>query len=551
MEGTHPSTYLNRSVRLAATIRHLKPRQAYFRLYYRVLRRALLRRSATTRGDIVRRVWKQPWAAPAFGRAVHVDGRFEALGEAADVTTAADWNHPERSRLWTYNLHYLDDLGAQGADLLRQGFLIQQWIEQNPAYVGAGWEPYPLSLRLVNLVKWCSRHDPSRPDWLASIASQAAALAAQIEYHILANHLFANGKALIFVGAFFGGRAGEDWLAKGLRIIDSEIDEQFLDDGGHFERSPMYHAALLWDVCDLINLAQRSGLGVLSNRVAKWREVVVRGLSWLDTMSHPDGRIAFFNDAAFDIAPELADVAGYAMTLGLSREAYDRVGVAQHLASTGYVATSIPQHGKLILDVGEVGPDYQPGHAHADTLSFELSLFGQRVLVNSGISSYTESAERTHQRSTAAHNTVTVDGQDSSEVWAAFRVGRRARPFGFHVQESPGSLVVSCAHDGYRRLSRDVVHRRTWTLTGNSLRIADRIGGSFSEAVAHFHLHPAVRMINDGVIKVADRPIRWRLEDGTALISDTLWHPTFGASQPNKSIEIRFTGRELVTTFDW
>ena len=79
-----------------------------------------------------------------------------------------------------------------------------------------------------------------------------------------------------------------------------------------------------------------------------------------------------------------------------------------------------------LLDVAPVGPDYLPGHAHADTLSFELSLFGQRVLVNSGTSQYEAGPERSRQRGTAAHNTVIVDGHDSSEVWAGFRVARRA-----------------------------------------------------------------------------------------------------------------------------
>ncbi|MEN9780004.1 MAG: hypothetical protein RL014_1152 [Pseudomonadota bacterium] len=81
-----------------------------------------------------------------------------------------------------------------------------------------------------------------------------------------------------------------------------------------------------------------------------------------------------------------------------------------------------------LLDVAPVGPDYLPGHAHADTLSFELSVGAQRVLVNSGTSCYGSSAERLRQRGTAAHNTVVVNGQDSSEVWGGFRVARRPLP---------------------------------------------------------------------------------------------------------------------------
>src|SRR5690606_4780416 len=111
-----------------------------------------------------------------------------------------------------------------------------------------------------------------------------------------------------------------------------------------------------------------------------------------------------------------------------------------------------------------VGPDYLPGHAHADTLSFELSLFGQRVLVNSGTSCYGHGSERIRQRGTTAHNTVVVDGADSSEVWSGFRVARRARAINPEVHDHQG-LEASCSHDGYHRLPGRVTHHRRWRLT--------------------------------------------------------------------------------------
>ena len=63
---------------------------------------------------------------------------------------------------------------------------------------------------------------------------------------------------------------------------------------------------------------------------------------------------------------------------------------------------------------------------HADNLSFEWSLGEQRVLVNSGTSLYGVSSERHRQRKTKSHNTVEIDGFDSSEIWSGFRVARRA-----------------------------------------------------------------------------------------------------------------------------
>ncbi|MDF5922205.1 hypothetical protein P4133_31300 [Pseudomonas aeruginosa] len=85
----------------------------------------------------------------------------------------------------------------------------------------------------------------------------------------------------------------------------------------------MYHATLLWDMCDLVNLSTRSGLPDLAERLPQWREVVVQGLKWLRSMQHPDGRISFFNDAAFGIAPEYEDIAAYAKRLDISPPAHE------------------------------------------------------------------------------------------------------------------------------------------------------------------------------------------------------------------------------------
>ena len=83
----------------------------------------------------------------------------------------------------------------------------------------------------------------------------------------------------------------------------------------------------------------------------------------------------------------------------------------------------------IIADVADIGPDYIPGHGHADVLSFELSLFGKRVIVNSGISTYELSEDRYKQRSTELHSTITIDNKNSSEVWGGFRVANRAKVF--------------------------------------------------------------------------------------------------------------------------
>ncbi len=270
-------------------------------------------------------------------------------------------------------------------------------------------------------------------------------------------------------------------------------------------------------------------------------------------MSHPDGEIAFFNDAAFNMAAKLAQLEAYARRLGLENRE-DIAGPVIALRDSGYVRVTLGEMVAL-LDVAAVGPDYQPGHAHADTLSLELSLFGRRVLVNSGTSQYGLGPERSRQRSTAAHNTLEVDGQDSSEVWAGFRVARRARPFGLEIDETAEGIHVSCAHDGYKRLPGRVVHRREWNFEGQSLQVTDRVEGRFINAVARFHIHPSVKIEDhggNGVLLLPDnKRVGWHVEGAEARVVPSRFHPEFGLSIPNACIEVTAAGPVFTTTFAW
>ncbi len=221
-------------------------------------------------------------------------------------------------------------------------------------------------------------------------------------------------------------------------------------------------------------------------------------LHWLQGMTHPDGQIALFNDAAFGIAPDLAALQAYAARLDIAVPLQQANGGGLiHFADSGYVRL---EQGSAVafLDVAPVGPDYLPGHAHADTLSFELSVFGQRVVVNGGTSCYGVGPQRLRERATAAHSTVEVAGESSSEVWGGFRVARRARPFDLVARAQADHLVVGCSHDGYGRLPGRPVHRREWRMEAAGLTVSDSVKGGNHAAVARFILHPLTRVNSKG-----------------------------------------------------
>lgn len=525
--------------RLVHTVRHLRPVQWYGRL------RVRLHRSAPDLAPPppLRTVAAAGWT-PAPARAASLTGpaAFHLLNRARIVDTAADWDDPRDAKLLRYNLHYFDDLNAHDAAARADWHraLIARWIDENPPGQGTGWEPYPVSLRIVNWVKWLLRGGQADAGLQLSLAVQARWLARRIEHHLQGNHLLANAKALIFAGLVFEGAEARDWYDAGADLFTRELDEQLLADGGHYERSPMYHLLVLEDVLDLINLHQAYG------RVPPpaWAKDAARMLAWSQVMRHPDGRIPFFNDAAFGIALEPEQLDGYARDLGIDD------APVQTLDASGYVRLTAGD-AVLLADIAPVGPDHLPAHAHADTLSFELSLHGRRVIVNGGTSEYGTGVERQRQRSTAAHATVVIDGENSSDVWSGFRVGRRARVVHAASGRSGDAATAEGAHDGYTHLTGRPVHRRRWTLRAGGLEVADEVTGAGTHTVSViFPLGPGLRAaaVDGSTIEVTDDTtgdgvLRLRAGHGAVAHAESCtWHPQFGVAAPAWRIRLELTG---------
>lgn len=529
--------------RLYHTLKYLKPIQLTNRISRR-LSKVKFKGSFTLRNDIANN-WQ---SVPLLPSCYQSDGQFKFL----NVTdTVSDWNDETKAKLWLYNLHYFDDLNQTDWQDRTEihTHLINTWIEQNPLMEGNGWEPYTISLRSVNWIKWFLAGNDPKDIWLSSLSLQVQALEQQLEYHLLGNHLFANAKALVFAGCYFKGELASLWLKRGLSILDREVAEQILADGGNFELTPMYHNTILADMIDMYQLSLVYPELIPEKARSYWGITIEKMFEWADVMQHPDGDVSFFNDSAFGVAPKLSVLRRYAEQLNIPTQSRSDSKVS-HLEQSGYVVVN-DQINKLIIDAAKVGPDYIPGHAHADTLSFELSIDGHRVFVNSGTSVYGLGPERLRQRKTEAHNTVTVDDKDSSEVWSGFRVARRAYPTKPVIAESQNAITVECSHDGYMRLPGKVIHTRKWQIEPNQLHILDRLSGSFNCAQAHYYLHPDVRVEASN----RDDHLTLRLPTGTQYkvvvvgaeieVLDSTWHPEFGMSIDNKKLVLTFQQDEI------
>lgn len=487
--------------------------------------------------------------------------RFIFLNEPGQLDEIG-WDGPQREELWRYHQHYFDDLNAIDAPA-RQAWhaaLIDDWIIHNPPGSGVGWEPYPLSLRVVNWIKWSLGGATLSSAALHSLAVQVRWLTGRLEIHLLGNHLFVNAKALVFAGFFFQGKEADAWLEKGLRRLAREVSEQILPDGGHFERSTLYHALVLEDMLDLCNVAHCFAARLNPDQVAQvsdWRYRARAMYAWLQAMCHPDGEIGLFNDAAFDIAPSTTELSAYAQRLLTALQPSPDQALL-HLQQSGYVRLANKQ-AVALLDVAPIGPDYLPGHAHADTLTFELSVGRQRVLVNSGTSCYGVNAERLRQRGTAAHNTVVINKQNSSEVWSGFRVARRAYPVDLHIRyEADRALSeVGCAHTGYYWLPGKPAHRRTWRMDPDGFTVSDRVDGPHQDAEARFHFHPDVQVRiepnnKQGIARLpSGAVVTWCINHGEGRLEPSAWHPGFGMALSTWCLAVRLQQGIGAVRFDW
>lgn len=465
-----------------------------------------------------------------------------------------DWASASMSKLWRYNLHYFDYVNDGSRSEQSAGKLITSWIEHNPTDTEDAWEPYTVSLRIVNWIKFFlkTRLTAKLPDqWLDSLYQQAFWLEQNIEHHILANHYLKNGKALYFAGLFFEGRDAQGWLKKGIKILSEECDEQILSDGGHYERSPMYHSIVVVDYLDVLNLLLSSRISADSSMVDHLIAKTITALEYLDKICLPDGNIPLFNDSAFDIAPPPEKIFDYALgVIGHARTPHVRdLSVTVKPESGYYIIRN--DNDMIIVDCGPVGPVYQPGHAHCDTLSYELSINARRVIVDSGVHDYEKGTHRTYARSTRAHNTVSVDNHEQSEMWGEFRVGRRAKPISASARRLDEQHArFEGSHDGFRRLPGAVVHQRTvdydirygWT-------IEDRVIGSGHHMVESFiHFHPDLNAtIKENRIILADTqdvPVATiEVCDGVDIMLDKGWYfPEFGKKVNNIVVTIRESG---------
>ncbi|WP_317171729.1 alginate lyase family protein [Spirosoma validum] len=413
---------------------------------------------------------------------------FTFLNQRVDFESEIDWNYAEKGKLWTYNLNYFDFLNQPNVTPTDGLQLIHAFMGQTNS-LQESLEPYPTSLRIINWIQFLSRHRIQDDPINAHLFAQTQLLSRRLEYHLAGNHLLENGFALLIGSLYFQHKP---WFAKAIKLICTELTTQILADGCHDERSPMYHQILLDRLLTVLFSLQHDTWHTELWLIPFMTRKADLMLNWLTTITFRNGDVPMVNDAAFRVAPTSAQLrikADRMNFLATKQPANEEQGAG----CSGYRMFRQNRY-ELFVDVGAVGPNHQPGHAHADTFSFILHVDNQPVLVDSGTSTYQIGQRRARERSTAAHNTIEIASINSSEVWAGFRVGRRAQVI--LVQNTERTLTAR--HDGYQQLG--VIHQRSWSIEPAKLTVVDQLLDVNSKrlskqpAVARFHFHPNVTL---------------------------------------------------------
>jgi len=499
-----------------------------------------------------------------------VNKEFEFLNKKVVFSNELNWSDTNLSQLWKYNLHYFDYFRRlieletiftdnENYQLLKE--YVESWIRHNDKIgMGDGWHSYTISLRLVNWIyaysafsNYIKVDKNFNEKFLRSIVTQCGFLLKNREYDVVGNHLFENLKTLIICGLFLGDSTlGVKCKDLGERELVKQLAEQFLDDGGHFELSAMYHSILLKGLSELIHVYNNLGYTVPS----EFLKVQKKAIHYLKNIIHPDGEIPLFNDSAFGIADSPFTIFEYALQENqepsklclfdkLLKSSKELAGIEEivnanavfYARSSGYLRTC-DEKMFSILDVGKPCPDYLPAHAHADIFSYELSYEGNRLVVDTGTYEYA-GTKRNFDRATQSHNTLTINGENQSQVWGSFRVAERGEPTVHSFVMNDDYTEIFASHDGYLKKFGTLHYRKYIHVYNEVIIVLDSVN-SKEEVKSYVHFNPSINIsMHNDCISIAGENLIIKPINAVFTIEESLYHPRFGIEMNNKKIIVQ------------
>ena len=468
--------------------------------------------------------------------------RFNFLNQKYSFNQNIDWKDEvffNNNILWKYNLNYhnflLDiidnDPSKEKIDFIEK--IISSWIKDNDFskhnFDNDNWNSYVISNRVLSWIKVYAYYKGSFSKnfeyiFIKSLRFQLEFLSKNIEYHLRGNHLLENAFALYCGAYFFNNR---NLFNQSLDIILKELDCQILNDGAHNELSPMYHQHILTRILDCYQISKENNLFDKKLNNINWKEYISLMLDWIEKVTFDNDDLPLVNDCSEYIYPKTSEIAKYALYLGFqSKEKKDIV-----LNDSGYRKRENDLY-EFFCDIGKMGPDYNPGHAHNDTFSFTMHISQKPFFVDTGTSTYNFSERRIKERSTSSHNTVLINSQEQSEIWGNFRVGKRINP---KILLDESNIIEA----QYQSVFNKSIHNRKFLFKENEVTIKDKVNKQYINE-SHLHFHPSVEINKkENIIETEFATIRL-LEFDKILLEDYYYAESFNILRKGKKLRMFF-----------
>jgi uncharacterized heparinase superfamily protein len=469
------------------------------------------------------------------------------------------------------------------------GELVDDWIEKNPVGIGPNWSiAMEVALRSCNWIAgyylFCD--SPSLPaEFWQRFFRKLYLQGRYIEHHMEyakcnGNHLLSDVVGLLFLGIFFRPAPfGESWVRSSVDALQEEMETQVYPDGVNYEKSIAYHRLVLELFYSATVLCQYNKIPLSDSFLKRLEKMFEFTMAY----TRPDGSSPVVGDAddarLFQFSPrEDFNDHRHALSVGallfnrsdfrsaadgftqdalwlFGAEGFEKhqkldAPKSEHLSSAFrdagfYIMSGNQSH--LFIDAGDIGMQGRGGHGHNDTFGFELWCDGSGLIVDSGTFTYSADIKlRNEFRSTAAHNTVMVDGKELADftgLWSIRADETQPRVLRWLVEKD--RCVLEAEHSAWRALPSGIVHRRHFELHREpfSLIITDSLKGTGSHRIESFlHFAPGVTVEASGHQNAIARNENGRyiisVTAGEISLHDTSYSGSYGRRERNKALKI-------------
>jgi hypothetical protein len=479
-----------------------------------------------------------------------LDGSVSFLNRRREIKNPAklqpeDPQIEELPRLW-----YLKLVGFEPLEWVTLGFgdvqsltgspnQLDQWVREAAkrhrvgsrlGYLRGYWTPYAVCLRIINLTRYAAWRGGVNQRVQEFLFKNLLFLQNHIEGDVGGNHLIENGAALVSGGLAFRD-SGEQFVDRGIEVLQRAVHEQFLADGYHYERSPMYHLAVterLLSVCSLLSKTERR---IPDNL----REATAEAHAFVEHLTEPNGvgDIPLLNDSVLGETLSAEACSQYGRDIGFAEK-------TKPVLDASGLTWLTQNEVSMLVDYGASGPEHLLAHTHNDPFTICVWADGETVLTDTGTFDYQPGKRRQQSRSVQSHNTAHPEGEEPVAFGGRFLMADRLQPVVTHVSDS-WDVYHGNYSAGYEH-ARTVVEGSNWWLVWDSVESNEPI-------VSHLHSAPGIevqtdtrfRFINGEQVLLRGTPIN--ADD--ISVDTTPYFPRFGVENDRKTVTLRTDGEGI------